>query len=380
MKVVHFLPHFPGREGTTAYCRGLCAALYEVVPGVVEIWSFKEQGGEGVYQGVPVLAFPGARRHAFCLPKAMRDELRHRQDEISGVVLHGTFNPPMATMGRLLKKLGIPYIFIPHDPYADELMRHGRFKKWVYWQIFEKGLLARSAGVLLLAEAHRETLRERGYDGEMRVIPNGCDPEVPYFPRVAKGADEPRVIQYLGRMDRNHKGLDLLIEGFGQFLGSVGRGKVLLVLSGNDWLDRAELEQKVVELGLEGQVIFTGARAESSAEVFSKADLAVLTSRFDGFGLTVVEAMLAGCPVLVTETCGVASHVQEGDAGWVVKAEVGAIARGFEEAWAEREQWEERGGRAREFVRRELTWEKAARESLKVYHECFEKKEEESLL
>lgn len=372
MKVVHFLPHFPGREGTTSYCRGLCEALNKLQPETAEIWSYKHQSKD---EKLPVLNFTGHRRHPFDLPKELRQCLVDRRDEISGVILHGTFNPPMAAMGRFLRKLEIPYVFIPHDPYVTELMSHGWLKKRVYWHFFEKRLLTKAVGVLLLSKLHVEPLQRLGFRGKTEVIPNGCNPEVEFFPRVSKEKHEPKVIQYLGRMDRNHKGLDLLIDGFGQFSTKVGKEKVVLMLSGNDWFDRAELEKRVLDLGLQKQIVFTGARSESSAEIFSKADLAVLVSRFDGFGLTLVEAMLAGCPVLVTETCGVSSHVQEGDTGWVVAAEVEAIAQGFEKAWSERDGWELRGRQAREFVLNKLTWEQAASKSLEVYQSWFNKRE-----
>ncbi len=372
MKVIHFLPHFPGREGTTSYCRGLCEAINEIAPDSVEIWSYKEKLAD---EPLTVLCFPEPRKHVFSLPKKLRETLKQRKDEISGMVLHGTFNPPMAAMGRFLRKQKIPYIFVPHDPYADELMSHGRLKKLVYWHLFEKRLISQSVGVVLLSESHRDVLEGMGFQGKAVVIANGCNPAVEYFRREIKDTNAPRIIQYLGRMDRNHKGLDLLISGFQKFVSKVEGKAPVLVLSGNDWLDRNELEKQVSDAGLTGQVVFTGARSESSAEIFSNADLAVLTSRFDGFGLTIVEAMLAGCPVLVTDTCGVSSHVREGNAGWVVKATAESISDGFEQAWRERAQWSERGARARKFVSTELTWKKSANESLKIYKNWFNEKE-----
>ena len=365
--VAHFLPHFPGREGTTAFCRGLCGALNTANPGSSQIWSYKEQAREAKE---PVVGFSGPRRHAFDLPTALKAKVSS-VDGLSGVVLHGAFNPPMAAMGRYLRKLGIPYIFMPHDPYANELMSHGRLKKAVYWRFFERYLLEKSAGVILLSEDHEESLRRRGYNGRVVTIPNGCDPNTQLFQRIDKSADEPFTIQYLGRMDRNHKGLDLLIEGFTIFFRGLKTKRVRLILSGNDWFDRSDLEGRVRSLGMQEHIIFTGARSESSAEIFSSADLAVLTSRFDGFGLTIVEAMLAACPVLVTDTCGVASHVRKGGGGYTVPPSVEGIAGGFELAWNERDRWSDIGWQARDFVLRELTWQQAARKSNLIYQEWF---------
>ena len=218
MKVAHFLPHYPGREGTTAFCRGLCEALNRDEPGSSEVWSYKKQTADG--EGL-VRSFSGKRHHAFDLPRDLRGFLSERGLEYSGVVLHGAFNPPMAAMGRALRKCKIPYIFMPHDPYAEELMDHGRLKKSIYWHLFEKRLIAGAEGVILLSASHEQPLRKRGYRGKVEIVPNGCDPASPFHGRKIWKEGEPTVIQYLGRMDRNHKGLDLLIEGFQKFISEL---------------------------------------------------------------------------------------------------------------------------------------------------------------
>jgi glycosyltransferase involved in cell wall biosynthesis len=169
-------------------------------------------------------------------------------------------------------------------------------------------------------------------------------------------------------MDRNHKGLDLLIRAFGEV---VKRHPVELWLIGNDWHDRAYLESLAGELGLQNQVFFKGRRPEPSIQLQAEADLCVLASRFDGFGLTVVEAMLAARPVLVSKEAGVASHVAAARGGWIVEPTVEGLVEGLETAIRAKKEWPETGDRGHQYVMNCLTWEQVARATYADYRRFF---------
>jgi len=220
-------------------------------------------------------------------------------------------------------------------------------------------------------------LRELCCKVQVYTIANGCDPsdlEKIGSETRAPGKEDDFVIQYLGRMDRNHKGLDLLIRGFAEFASRrTPESRFRLVLSGNDWEDREFLESLADQLSLGDRIEFTGRLEEHSLRIHSRADLSVLCSRFDGFGLTLVEAMLAGRPVLVSSEAGISGFVGRADAGFVVAPEVGEIADGLESAWEMRDHLEEMGERGRRFVLENLTWEAVAQKSRELYGRVFAK-------
>ncbi len=68
-------------------------------------------------------------------------------------------------------------------------------------------------------------------------------------------------------------------------------GGVELILTGNDWTDRQFLERLSKRLGIESAVTFTGRREETAMEIVCEADLVLLPSRFDGFGLCIVAGL-----------------------------------------------------------------------------------------
>ncbi len=378
--VAHILSYYPGREGLTSFCRGLGLAFKTRGDWSVPVITFRGKPARNLEtRHPPLIKFPHRRRHPFDLPSSFFKALDTGELQLDGVVLHGAFSPQVFSLARALRKRGIPYLFVPHDPYVDELVKHLAFRKWAYWHLCEKWVLRNAAAVQLLSASHEAPLRKLGVKTSTFVVANGCDPsELEHLPDKARvpGQERDFRIQYLGRMDRNHKGLDLLIEGFGLFSKELSEEvSVKLILSGNDWHDRRFLEDLAESLGLGRRVEFTGRLADHSIAIQARADLCVLASRFDGFGLTLVEAMLAGRPVLVSSSAGIAEQVVKADSGFVVEPEAESIAKGLAKAWAQRGLLAEMGERGRQYVTNHLTWQDAADRSSEVYQEIFIKRQ-----
>jgi glycosyltransferase involved in cell wall biosynthesis len=150
----------------------------------------------------------------------------------------------------------------------------------------------------------RDRLRSWGVrDRRVTVIPNGVDLQRVTFDETARdrvraefgiGADV-HLIGVLGRLDAN-KQFDMVIAAAAPLLG----GTVKLLIVGNG-AERAHLEQVAREHGVAGQVIFAGERHDVAA-MLSAMDLYVASSKQETFGLSVLEGLSNGLPVLYT-TC-----------------------------------------------------------------------------
>lgn len=376
-RVAHILSYFPGQEGLTSFCRGLGSAFEEVGELDVPIITFRgKPAKEFTGREPPLIKFPHRKRHPFDLPASFLQALDSGELELRGAVLHGTYSPQVFALAKALYKRNIPYIFMPHDPYVKDLRRHKAIRKFAFWHLCEKWVIDRAAAIQLLSASHEGPLRELGRKTRVYTIANGCHPEDKKYvdPKArVPGEGDDFLIQYLGRMDRNHKGLDLLIRGFARFLSGVDESrKITLQLSGNDWVDRPFLESLAKDLGIANSVRFTGRLPEHSVTIHSRADLSVLCSRFDGFGLTIVEAMLSGRPVMVSREAGIAEHVEKAKAGILVDPEVNSIAQGLKTVWDSREELAQMGKRAQDFVCSNLTWSAVARQSVEIYREVFD--------
>lgn len=142
------------------------------------------------------------------------------------------------------------------------------------------------------------------------------------------------------------KGFDLLIKALARLKGS--RAAKLILIGSGPQEDR--VKRLVGELGLSGRVIFTG-YVENPWAWMARSDLFVLSSRFETFGLVVVEAMAAGVPVLATNCrYGPSEIISHRKNGWLVPPEdPEALAKGIAELLAHPERRAEfaRAGRSR---------------------------------
>ena len=145
--------------------------------------------------------------------------------------------------------------------------------------------------------------------GSVRSIPN-CVPD-PGPPAARAPYGGPLRLVAVGRLDAV-KGHDVLLRAL------VDVPEVTLTVLGEGGR-RAALERQVHELGLSGRVRLPG-WAEDVAAALPSYDVLVLPSRTEGWPLTVVEAMLAGLPVVATPVGSVAEAVRDGETGLLVAA------------------------------------------------------------
>jgi glycosyltransferase involved in cell wall biosynthesis len=204
------------------------------------------------------------------------------------------------------RTLRVPYVFEPLDMFVP------RFRNVPLKRAFDRALgepVAHGADLVVACSSHEaRQLVEAGLpEPRIRVRPNG-------FPApeddgragslragLGLGSDE-RLVLSVGRISFK-KGLDLLIDAVAALDG------VHLAIVGPDDGDGTlnALERQRHELGLERRVHFLGALDTTHPrEVYGDADVFVLPSRNESFGIVAAEAVACGIPAVVTDQCGVA--------------------------------------------------------------------------
>ncbi|MGH7176573.1 MAG: glycosyltransferase [Tepidisphaeraceae bacterium] len=283
------------------------------------------------------------------------------------VILNAIFHTSVFMLSRILRKRGIPYIVAPHDPYHPSIFAKSSLKKWGYWYACEKPTLRAAAAIQVLDQRHADFVRRLGVKTPVIEVINGFAPtDVPEESALTWDANRPAEILFLGRIDRQNKGLDVLIDAFALVIGA--HPGIRLTIQGPDSGDRSALESQARALGLTRQVEFRdpdfGVRPGDLAGRF---DLFVLPSRFEGFGLSAMEAMLAARPVLVTEVAGIAPHVRAAACGVVADSTVESIRTALLGILSRRADWKSMGLRGREYVLRNFDWTFIASEALGEY-------------
>jgi glycosyltransferase involved in cell wall biosynthesis len=221
----------------------------------------------------------------------------------------------------------------------------------------------RAARVLAVSERTKRDLIELYGVPEEKIVvtPNGVDPAFsPEGPRD-DGAGG-RYALVVGTLQRR-KDPEAAIEA----LALLGDHELRLVFAGPDKGGRAKAETAAQRMGLGSRVEFRGhVPQEELLALYRGAACLVFPSRYEGFGLPVLEAMAAGTPVVAT-TAGALPEVAGDAAILVEEANPVALAGGIERALADRERLVAGGlERARRF-----SWAETAGRTLEVYRELL---------
>jgi glycosyltransferase involved in cell wall biosynthesis len=176
----------------------------------------------------------------------------------------------------------------------------------------------------------------------------------------------PRTALFLGRI-YPVKGLPMLVEAWAKVRPPGWR----LQIAGPDEAGhRAKVEAAVAAANLKDVVTFLGPIAgEAKQSVLFSADLFVLPSHSESFGMAVAEALAHGLPVLTT-TGAPWPMLRQLDCGWWVDPTVDGLASGLKQATTQPpETLRAMGAKGREWVMTEFGWPSVANEFLRIYHE-----------
>jgi glycosyltransferase involved in cell wall biosynthesis len=219
----------------------------------------------------------------------------------------------------------------------------------------------RAARVLAISELTKRDLIELYGIPEEKivVIPNGVDPA--FTPDGPSPNGEPYAL-FVGALQPRKDAVTAI-----EALALVGEQPPRLILVGPDKGGRADAEGTARRLGLADRVELRGHVSQDElAVLYRGAACLVFPSRYEGFGLPVLEAMASGTPVVAT-MAGALPEIAGGAAILVDQRNPVALAGGIERAIADRERLRAAGlERARRY-----TWAETARRTLEVYRELL---------
>ena len=226
---------------------------------------------------------------------------------------------------RLAEALDVPHIHTPHSlgSWKKQLMERdypedapNLEKKYNFAErIRQETLLYRSCDAVIATTPPQLDMIKSDYGtttDQVHMIPPGYD-DNRFYPVSAASRKSLRqrlsfegsVVLALGRLARN-KGYDLLIDAFSIVATRIPDAVLHLAVGGekmnaNEKTILAELKEQAARLGLESRVRFGGYIAESDlSDYYRAADIFVLSSRYEPFGMTAIEAMACGAPTVVT--------------------------------------------------------------------------------
>jgi glycosyltransferase involved in cell wall biosynthesis len=277
---------------------------------------------------VPVVSLDAGSRWGYPLIVARLAKVlrRHRVD-----IFHAHLFDP-SVVGLVAARLaGIPVSLVTRH-YSDYHTRLGK-----RWHVrLDQMCTALSHGVIAVSEQTRRVMveEEKAPPQKVRVVYNGIDldrvspPEQQDVERLREelGVAGCPVIVVVARL-HPEKGHTYLFRAMPAVLaGTGGRARLLVVGEGSF---RPEFEREVAELGVAHAVRFLGFRRDV-VRLFCLADVVVLPSLAEAFGLVLVEAMALRRPIVATRVGGIPELIEHGQTGWLVEpGSPSALAEGI---------------------------------------------------
>jgi glycosyltransferase involved in cell wall biosynthesis len=386
VRILHVTPYFAPAfryGGPPQSVLGLCQGLASV--GVeVDVITTTANGdtplpssppdGVDIYEGIPVHYAPQAFPRRF-FGAALDAPLRRALPRADVCHIHGIWNVAEWLAASGARRFDVPYIISPRGMLQPAAMSHHRWRKSAIYRLVEqRNLLGASR---LHATAPDETSVLGDIVGSNRVveIPNGVDVVAAEPQRGAARhrfgipAGEPMVL-FLGRL-HPIKRIDLLAAAIGRVHERWPRTH--LVIAGPDESGSlAALRPQLAPLGSLAHI--AGAVEETvKRELLADAAALVLCSDSESFGMSVLEAMAAAVPVVVTRTCGWTDVGRDG-CGWSVDQNPAAIAGAIEHAIAQPERAAAMGRRGRQIARDRYSWRAIAERMAACYEDVLSRR------
>lgn len=242
-------------------------------------------------------------------------------------------------------------------------LRHKHFKKLLAWQLYQKRDLRRACLLHATAPDEAATLHRLVHDTAVCTIPNGVD--VPPL-RQPSGRRQGglRNALFLGRL-YPVKGLPMLVEAWGR---ARPKGWRLTIAGPDEAGHRAEVERAVASRGLQSAIEFIGAVDGTQKQAaFESAEILVLPSHSESFGMVVAEALAHSVPVIATDATPWSDLDRRG-CGWCVPAAVDGLAGALAEACVmDAVTLMQKGAAGRRWMESDFSWDAIARRFIAAY-------------
>ena len=291
--------------------------------------------------------------------------LKHCQPA-TGLVLHdnGLWLPTNHCVAGVARATGIPLVISPRGMLATWALQFRGWKKKLAWWLYQRHDLQAASVLHATSHAEADGFHGLGLKHPIAIIPNGVEllpaPITDHRPRTS----DVRTLLFLGRI-HPVKGLLNLVNAWAS---ARPKGWQVVLAGQNENGHQVAVQAAIRERQLQPDFTFVGpVDGAAKWDLYRSADLFILPSHTENFGLAVAEALSCGLPVITTR--GTPWHeLVERSCGWWVEAAAEPLADALRQATllsdAERHAM---GLRGRQLVEENYTWPAAAQKMISVY-------------
>jgi glycosyltransferase involved in cell wall biosynthesis len=327
------------------------------------------------YKEVSVLFFARQWSESFKYSYGLAAWLGRNVQRFDVVHVHAIFSHACIAAARACRRHGVPYVLRPLGTLDPWSLGQKWLRKRLLWRLGGRRAFEGAAAVHYTAAQEQRLAEKFAGAGRGVVIPLGVDDELLEATSAASSfrdrhpalSKSPYVL-VLGRLHPK-KGLEQLLDVFLDLTREQAFSGWRLVVAGDgapEYVRR--LERLAEERWGRGRVVFTGwLDGAERLSALREATVVALVSHQENFGLSIVEAMACGVPVLVSHHVNLAEEIEGARAGWVTSLHRAALLGTLRGVLGADDEWARRGRAGRELVRGRFVWPAVALELMKLY-------------
>ncbi|ACB52938.1 glycosyl transferase, group 1 [Crocosphaera subtropica ATCC 51142] len=323
--------------------------------------------------GYNIIYFPCSpfRRYKFSLP--LLQWLNQHAKEYDIAHCHALFSPVTTAAATIARYQKLPYILRPLGTLDPADLKKKRRLKQIYGNLLERPNIAGCAAIHFTTEEEANISYRYGVKTQDLIIPLGVN--IPdNLPKKGETrhslgiADDVPLLLFMSRIDPK-KGLNFLIEATQKL---IKKGlKFHLVLAGSNPQDpvyEKKITQQINDSILANYTTITGfVKGELKLGLLQDADVFILPSYYENFGIAVAEAMAVKTPVVISQGVYIWPDVETYQAGWVTTLDIDALSNALETAILSPQTREERGKNAYQLVKDKYSWSAIAKQVIDAY-------------
>lgn len=388
MKILHVIANLAPRYGGPSQAiLGMTQSL-AAIGNEVTIYT-TNQDGDGILEvpldqhickdGVSIKYFQiqNPRFFGTSLPMAKKLKFELKRKNFDIVHIHSLYMFHGAVAAHYCRKYNIPYIIRPHGTLDPFLYNRHRKRKAMIEKLFENKNIKNAAALHYTTEEEKLLARpfishDRGF-----IVPNGINlndyrksVDLGGFRSKYPETKNKKIILFFSRLNFK-KGLDLLIDAYAKI--TLTRDDVHLVIAGPDNEGYGQqVKQWITSHNLNNRVTFTGMlRGEAKLEVLYDSDIFVLPSYSENFGISVIEAMICGLPVIVSNKVNIYRELMDNNAGEVVNCDSIEITQSILKLINDEEYSKKLSENGKKLVEEQFQWSKVGQSLNSNYREIL---------
>lgn len=296
--------------------------------------------------------------------RKIRDFLKTEKPDVA--IIHSFFHMEYVEAANALIQEKIPFLIEPHGSFGKNAMRKSHMKKIIANATVFRRQIKDAIGYIFTNDAEMADSIYRTKNDI--VIPNGVLPEAIYNAsnKTLESIQNP-IFYFLGRFDINHKGLDFLFDALDILEKNNASLRIKIFGTGTDeqvnYVNERIKKYRCLQVKNMGTIY--GVKKKAALE---ECNILLLTSRYEGSPMTVLDGLSYGNPCVVTPGTNVSTEVEKNNIGWKTALNSAQIAKCIVKA---REEYKASAldmiSRCKKYVLENYAWDIIAKNSIEVY-------------